>query len=299
MMNSPLLTPAELATLQLTVHERATRQQVATTFAAGQHRSRYRGQGVELDDSRPYHPGDNIRHMDWRATARSGRATMKVFREEKQRSLYLLIDRTPSMAFGTRVRLKIQSAAICALQLAFTALAHHESVAAAIVDTTIDHYAPTRTLDASFALINAINAPVSTTPSTRMWSHANIMPLLQTIEQRSLPGCSVVVISDFIGLTAQQARLLAHLNDKRPLTALQISDPAEHELPAAGWLRLRSPITGESAWVDSHNPGVREQFRAHAAQRQQQLVQQFAQMNVALQSISTTVDLCTPLEALR
>ncbi len=172
-------------------------------------------------------------------------------------------------------------------------------MAAAIVDTTIDHYAPTRTLDASFALINAINAPVSTTPSTRMWSHANIMPLLQTIEQRSLPGCSVVVISDFIGLTAQQARLLAHLNDKRPLTALQISDPAEHELPAAGWLRLRSPITGESAWVDSHNPGVREQFRAHAAQRQQQLVQQFAQMNVALQSISTTVDLCTPLEALR
>ncbi|MCC6303341.1 MAG: DUF58 domain-containing protein, partial [Gammaproteobacteria bacterium] len=166
---APLLDAEEFERLrQLALHYRSRSGRARQSPGPGRHHTATRGQGIELHDVRPYQPGDDVRHMDWRATARSGRPITKVFVEEHARRLFLFVDRRPGMMFGTRRELKAATAARAAALLAFSALAEREPVAGLVFGEEIGHHAPAYSPEGVLPLLRqAAAAPPSAAERAR------------------------------------------------------------------------------------------------------------------------------------
>jgi uncharacterized protein (DUF58 family) len=285
----PLLEMSELERLHQEVAaytHRSVRRAAATPFH-GPTPSPHRGQGMDLHDTRPYHPGDDIRHMDWRATARSGRPTSKVFLEERQHGVLLIIDRRPTMMFATRGELKAACAMRCAAILAFAALAAHESVAGVVLDGQPRWFAGTRTLDGVAALLQAANAPP--TQVTRKGGIATTPLLSADLDHQIEHGMTVYYISDFHDLM-QKDREIRQFIPRGPhydTIALRVVDVAEQTLPNAGRLRLVSPDTGQVAVIDSSDAELRRRYAERMTWHEQRLRQACADTGVPLLQVVT------------
>jgi uncharacterized protein (DUF58 family) len=292
--HTPLLTIAELERLQRqTLQFQARRRRAAASRFAGPAPSVFRGRGMELEDLRAYQPGDDVRHMEWRATARSGRPITKVFREERQRLAYLVIDRGPTMAFGTRREIKAATAARIAALLAFSALARQERVAGLICDGGGEQSFPaTRTLDGALRLLRAAIAPVDTSAE-----HSKMTASLQRLDRAAERGSAIYLISDFHDLDARHLPVLRHLGERCDLTALQVIDPAEEQLGDAGRLRLRGP-DGRVHIVDSGDARLRERYAAATAERRKELKRLLHAASVGLVRVSTQDDVLPQVDGL-
>ncbi len=266
-----LLSTAELEQLQQRVLQRRHAQtRPLDTPYAGAFLSLHRGHGMELHDVRPYQPGDDIRHMDWRATARSGKPTSKVFLAERQRSLFMVIDRRPPMQFGSRVELKATSAARCAAILAFSALAARERVAGVVLDSEARFFPASQTIEGTLPLLQAAAAPLdSALPKQPIELNA----LFEQISHAAERGSSLILISDLHDLEAQHQPSLLNLASHFEPLALRITDPAEEQLEACGKIRVVSPLSGESNIIDTDNSALREAYADAMQQRRAQLEQ--------------------------
>ena len=135
-VNAPLITAADIAGLAAQASFLATLPvREVHDHHAGDWASRWLGRGLDFEESRLYSPGDDIRDMDWRTTARTGRPYLKIYREERQPLVHLVVDRGPTMRFGTRRRLKVAQAVRVAAVLAFTAAGHNGVIGATLWDT--------------------------------------------------------------------------------------------------------------------------------------------------------------------
>jgi uncharacterized protein (DUF58 family) len=270
----PLLESAEIEQLQREVSayvHRNTRRAVATPYH-GPSPSPHRGHGMDLHDMRPYHPGDDIRHMDWRATARSGRPTTKVFLEERQRSVLLVVDRRGPMMFGTRGELKAASAARCAAILAFAALAVHEAVAGMILNRRPQWFAPSRTLDGVAPLLRAASAP-PVEPVRDTTDDVTLSTVWPELERHVARGATIYLISDFHEEMQPREDNRAPIphSPRHETVAVRIVDPVERDLPAAGRLRLVAPNGGDTVVIDSDDPALRERYSEHMNRREERL----------------------------
>lgn len=287
----PLLDTEELARLQRITLQQRDRRRLTHASYAGAHRTALRGHGMELHDVRPYQPGDDIRHMDWRATARSGRATSKVFVEERGRSLFLIVDRRPSMMFGTRRELKAATAARAAAIHAFSALAEREAVAGVVLEDRPQLYPPARTVEGVLPLLHAAAAPPYHGPRQRDAGARFELPPL--VARRAGRGATVCMISDFDDVADGRAALADYLppgGAGYALAAVRVVDPAEEHLEDTGVMRLISPATGEPTWVDTGNARLRERYRAHMAQRAARLQALCRRHGIALTVITNSGD---------
>ena len=296
---APLLEPAELERLQqLALQYRSRSGRARQAPGPGRHHSLTRGQGMELYDVRPYQPGDDIRSMDWRATARSGRPVTRIFVEEHARRLFLLIDRRPGMMFGTRRELKAATAARIAALLAFTALAEREAVAGLVLDDPARHYPPAHTLEGLLPLLqHAATAP----PATPAQAGAPLREVTRSaLMRQSAAGAMLYLIGDFADVADGRATLADYLPEAgRPhAVAIRIVDTAEQELPAAGVLRLAAPAGGPPVLVDTGNTALRQRYRARMAARDAALRADCARHNVPLHTVSNRLDLLPQLEML-
>jgi len=266
-----LLSTAELEQLQQRVlHRRPHQSRPLDTPYAGVFNSLHRGHGMELHDVRPYQPGDDIRHMDWRATARSGKATSKVFLAERQRSLFLVIDRRPSMQFGSRVELKASTAARCAALLAFAALATRERVAGVVLDNEAQFFSSSQTLEGTLPLLQAAAAPLKTSaPSTPLVLNA----LFEKISHAAERGSSLMFISDLHDIEERDQPALLDIASRFDAMALHIIDPAEEKLDACGKIRVISPVSGNSHIIDTNNAALRAAYAETMQQRRRTLTQ--------------------------
>lgn len=270
----PLIEPAEIERLQREVSayvHRNTRRAVATPYH-GPSPSPHQGHGMDLHDMRPYHPGDDIRHMDWRATARSGRPTTKVFLEERQRSVLLVVDRRAPMMFGTRGELKAASAARCTAILAFAALAAHEAVAGMILGRRPRWFAPSRTLDGVAPLLRAASAaPVE--PARDTADDVTLSTVWPQLERHVARGATIYLISDFHEEMppANDNRAQIPYSPRHETIAVHIVDPAERNLTSAGRLRLVAPNGGGTVVIDSDDPTVRKRYGEHMKRREERL----------------------------
>lgn len=294
---APLLEPAELERLQqLALQYRSRSGRARQAPGPGRHPSLARGQGMELHDVRPYQPGDDIRSLDWRATARSGRPITKVFVEEHARRLLLFIDRRPGMMFGTRRELKGATAARIAALLAFTALAEREAVAGLVLDADARHYAPARTLEGVLPLLlHAAAAP----PSPR--AAAPLREATQSALLRaSAAGATIYLIGDFADVADGQAALADYLPPVANLRAIaiRIVDAAEQELPEAGTVRLAAPAGGPPVRVDTADAALRRRYRERMAARDAVLRAACARHSIPLHTISNRLELLPQLEPL-
>lgn len=282
-----LLTDEEFERLrQIALHGRLRRQ--AADTLTGVFSSRRPGEGLDLLESRPYQPGDDPRHMDWRATARSGRPMSKVFLADRRRDLYLLIDRRPSMMFGTRRELKAASAARIAALLAFRTLAAQATVSGMVVAQQTQHFPAAGSLAGILPLLRTAAAPPVQEPGA-MLTHPAVPA-----------GAALVLISDFHDVLNGDAALSDYLpvGGRPPVTAIRIIDDAERELPAAGLLRLVAPQGGKPVLVDTNDAELRRRYAAATAERDALFNQQCATLGITALTVSNCRDLLPQIASL-
>ena len=281
-----LLSSADLEQLQFkTLSHNLRSRYRATSAIIGQRPSVFRGHGMELEDMRAYQSGDDVRYMDWRATARSGKPIMKVFREERSQGLFLMIDRRPSMHFGTRGELKAVTAARSAAILAFSALAARDLVAGMVVECDEKFFPGARDINNVLQLLRAASAPLFNVGKYTV----TMSTLLAQIDRAAGRGASVCLISDFKDLRAEHIPALLHLTASHEVLAVQIIDSAEETLSNTGKLRMISP-DGVLFVVDTADAKLRARYAQAMAKQYADLAQLFARTGIPLHRLYTHKD---------
>lgn len=279
-ISAPLVADEEFERLRLIALHSRLRRQTAGSLA-GAFTGRQRGEGLDLHESRPYQHGDDVRHMDWRATARSGRPITKVFLAERRRDLFLLIDRRPSMMFGTRRELKAATAARIAALLAFRTLAGQGLVSGMVLSGQTARFPARGTLAGILPLLRAAAAAAAYEPG------------METPHPDTPAGATVVLIGDFHDVLAGTASLTQYLpsGGRAPVTAIRIVDDAERALPAAGLLRLTPPAGGDVVLVDTDDAELRRRYAARAAARDREFIRACAALDITPVTIGNCRDL--------
>lgn len=293
---APLVGDDELERLRILALQRRGRRRATGARTSGARPSGARGHGMELHDTRPYQPGDDVRHLDWRATARSGRPVTKVFVEERAPAVAILVDRRPTMHFGTRRELKAATAARIAALLAFQANADHATVSGVVLGHEARSFAPAGNLAGTRPFLAAATAPLA--PEDTVTRAAN-----PAVAARALPcsrGSVVYLLSDFNDVITGAASLADYLPPRTgtAVTAVRIVDAAEIRMIDAGRLRLMAPQDGGTLVVDTGDATLRRRYAEEVARRAAALASECALLGVALHTVTNGEDLAPQIEPL-
>lgn len=226
---------AELIRLSEQARQLQLRPQLVRARQSGQHVSRLRGRGMEFDESRPYQPGDDVRNMDWRVTARIGKPYSKLFREERERPVLIGVDARASMFFATRGRFKWAQAQRLAALLAWTALQGGDRVGGEIWwESGFRELRPRRGKASllRFLKVLADQSPVSSQ------GHHSLAPPFRRMRRTVHPGSLVIFISDFRGFDQPAEQQLVRIARHNDVLLLHVHDWLEQYLPEQGHYRL-------------------------------------------------------------
>jgi len=266
---------------------------------SGGYLSAFRGRGMEFHESRPYQAGDDIRAIDWRVTARSGRTHTKVYREERERPVLLWVDLCNTMFFGTRVYFKSVLASKLAAMLAWSSIYHGDRVGGLIFSE--QHHIEFRPKRGKAAALHLIRQ-LASHPAWDAHQHQHSsnpgdagQQALNRLRHVARPGSLVVLISDFRFLDDSSRIHLTQLAKHNDVVMLFTHDPLEQALPAAGVYRVTDGKT-ELA-IDSANAASKQQYRQRFANHFQELKNLCAQQHIFLLDISTTANLVETLQS--
>ena len=213
----------------------------ARSILAGQHRSKFRGRGMDYAESRQYQPGDDVRSIDWRLTARTSETYTKVFVEERERPVFLMLDFSPSLYFGTKGSFKSVTAARAAALLSWTAVNNGDRLGGVIIaDGTLRDLKPKAGRKGALSLINALSMATKHNPDMNQPSGFN--QALQHLSAVVHPGSLVFMFSDFYFVDEISKRLISKIRQHNDIVACQLIDPIELSPPEAG----RYAITNSS-----------------------------------------------------
>lgn len=260
---------------------------VNSTFT-GLYASVFRGTGLDFDEVREYREGDDIRNMDWLVTARTDVPHLKVFREERQRSVILCIDSGPHMSFGTRGTFKsIQAARIAAL-IGWAASKQHDRVGGVLFGnpaTGMRYFRATPGRRGLWRLLRALTTPIEQGDT----DETQLMSALRHLDSGSHTGSLIFVIAPVNQVTAGLERTLGSLKQRHDVFLLPVDDPADRELPAIGPV-IFSNAAGELLEVDTDNEAGRAAFREDWEQRREELRQLSFRLGIGLLPVSTDED---------
>lgn len=247
----------ELIALRLRVSRTPRLHAVAARASHGGHASRLRGRGMDYVESRAYQPGDDVRQIDWRLTARSGRVHTKLFQEERERSLLLLVDCNASMRFGTRERFKSVQAARAAALAAWYAVRAGERVGALAIGGTRGVQRPRAGERGALAVVGAMAAwdAVSQAHETE----EELGEALHRAQRLARGSSRVLLISDGWSCDAQARNRLLQLRRHAEVSVLTVADALELAPPPPG--RYPFEHDGERVVVDLHGSAQRRAFR--------------------------------------
>ena len=257
---------------------------------SGGYISRFKGRGMEFDEARLYQPGDDIRSIDWRVTARTGKTHTKIFREERERPVFISVDNRPAMHFATRGVFKSVQAAKIAALLAWTAQQKGDRLGGQIyTNTQCQELKPQNGKHAVLSFFNALTKPRTLTQLTITLDQA-----LARLVQHARPGSLVYIISDFRGITQKSEQHLSKLAKHCDVVLIHIYDPLESHLPAKG--RYRFTDNQRDIIIDSGDSQRILNYQQHYQQRLSYLQQLSKQMGILFFQCST---LDNPVEFLR
>ncbi|MEJ2367561.1 MAG: DUF58 domain-containing protein [Acidobacteriota bacterium] len=262
-------------------------RKVVNELLAGEYQSAFKGQGMEFMDVRPYQPGDDFRSIDWNVTSRTGTVHIKQFREEREQTLLFAVDVSGSLRFSTTQRLMSELLAEVTALLAFSAIRNQDRVGMLLISDRIELFVPTR--KGREHVLRLIREIIYFTPEGR---RTNFINALSAITQLLPRRATVFLCSDFIGMTSTGLTAFARRHD---VTAISVTDPAELELPASGWMEWMDPESGRHGWAPTHSAKLRERFHSLQARRQRQLEQMFRRSAIDHVSLSTSQDVVKPL----
>lgn len=255
---------------------------------SGEYHSVFKGRGVEFSEVREYQYGDDIRTIDWNVSARMGHPYVKVFEEERELTVMLLMDISSSGEFGTVQQMKGEIAVeICAL-LAFSAIKNNDKVGLILFTDKIEKFVPPK--KGKKHVLRVLRELLYYKPEDRKTDISHTLEYLSKISnKRSV----VFLISDFLSPDFEDALRIA--NKKHDIVAISITDPREESLPDVGFLELEDAETGEIFTVDTTSADFRTLFSHNTAREKEDRLKMFRSMDVDYIDISTNEDYIQPL----
>jgi uncharacterized protein (DUF58 family) len=236
-----------------------TRGMVNQIFS-GEYHSVFKGRGMEFSEVREYQFGDDIRSIDWNVSARFNHPFVKVFEEERELTVMLVVDLSRSGDFGTSTQLKNEIAAeICAV-LAFSAIKNNDKVGLILFTDRIEKFVPPKKGRAH--ILRIIRELVSFDP---VGTGTNIREALEYFNHVNKKRSIAFLISDFID--EGYDKILRIISKKHDVIAVEISDPREEDLPAVGLVKFRDAESNQERWIDTGSQIVREEFKRYWQRR--------------------------------
>ena len=261
---------------------------LASDLFAGQYESAFKGQGLEFTEVREYQPGDDVRTIDWNVSARFGHPYVKVFHEERELTVMLLLDVSGSQLFGTKQKFKREVLAEVAGMLAFLAIRTNDKVGAILFSSKVEQYIPPKKGAAHvWRLIKEI---FTFEPDDLGTSIKGVLDYLNRVVKRH---AIVFLISDCLDTDFDTP--LAIAAQKHELTVIRISDPSENNLPDAGLTYLRDPETDQVVLMNFRNKKLREQWRSQQIAQDAYLSGLLNRTGVDLVEVETNGSLSEPL----
>ncbi len=265
-----------------------TTRHLVRDIVAGEYSSAFRGRGVEFAEVREYQPGDDVRTIDWNVTARLGSAYVKRYLEERELTVVFLVDFSASGRFGSRVRTKGELGAEVAAVLALAAARNNDRVGAAFFTDRIEHHiAPAKGRRHVLRLISELLAFEPAGTGTDLG--AALAELEPTLRRRAV----LFILSDF--MTAGYEPVLGRLARRHDVVALQLVDPRERALPAAGLVTLWDPESGGWRRIDTSDAAVRAWFARRSEEFDRGLERGLRERNADLLRLETGRPYAEPL----
>ncbi len=250
---------------------------------AGEYHSAFKGRGMTFSEVREYQYGDDIRNIDWNVTARFNHPFVKVFEEEREMTVMLLIDVSGSREFGTVSKTKKNLTTEIAATVAFSTIQNNDKIGVIFFSDTIEKFIPPK--KGRKHVLHIIRELIDFHPESKSTDIAQALRYFSNvIKKRS----TAFIISDFIDDTFTDALTIA--NRKHDIVALQVYDQLETELPAVGMLKLCDAESGQTMWVDSADNRLRMAYKNAWSERQLQLHQIFQKSGVDYVAVNTKED---------
>ncbi len=251
---------------------------------AGEYHSAFKGRGMIFSEVREYQPGDDIRDIDWNVTARHNKPYVKVYEEERELTVMLLIDVSGSRNFGAFGEIKKERMAEIAATLAFSSIQNNDKVGVIFFSNKVEKFIPPKKGKKHILLI--IREIINFEPSEK---GTNIDVALQFMTNVLKKRCSAFLISDFID-NHDYFKSMSIANRKHDLAAIQVYDRRDAEMPNVGLIRVRDMETGADRWLDTSSASIRKAYAKSWYERQQKLSSITTRSGVDLASVTTDED---------
>ena len=257
---------------------------LSSNIFAGQYHTAFKGRGMAFSEVREYQYGDDVRDIDWNVTARFNRPYVKVFEEERELTVMLLIDVSGSLDFGTRVQMKRDMATEIAATLAFSAIENNDKIGVVFFSDKIEKYIPPK--KGRKHILYIIREMLDFHPESLRTDVGAALEFLTSVSKRR---CTAFVLSDFyVRQNFQQQLTIA--NRKHDVSAIQVYDRRAMELPNVGLMKVVDAETGYEQYVDTSSRSVRTAYKQYWNNRQRNLKETFAKSGVDTVSIATDDD---------
>jgi uncharacterized protein (DUF58 family) len=250
---------------------------------AGEYHTAFKGRGMTFSEVREYQYGDDIRNIDWNVTARFNKPYIKVFEEEREMTMMLLVDVSASGEFGTTTQIKRDMLAEIAATIAFSAIQNNDKIGVIFFSDRIEKFIPPQ--KGKKHVLYIIRELLGFEPESK---RTDIQGALQYLTNAIKKHCTAFLISDFISDDFSKSLVIA--NRKHDVVALQIYDKRERQLPSVGLIKLKDAENGSDLWVDTSDKRVRLAYEKNWRERQERLKQYFSQSGVNSISIATDED---------
>jgi uncharacterized protein (DUF58 family) len=252
---------------------------------AGEYHSAFKGRGMAFSEVREYQFGDDIRNIDWNVTARYNKPFVKIYEEERELTVMLLIDVSGSREFGSMDKTKKNMVTEIAAVLAFSAIQNNDKIGVIFFSDQIEKFIPPK--KGRSHILRIISELIDFEPQAR---GTDISGAIRYFTNAIKKRCTAFVISDFIQKENNLENALSIANNRHDVVALRIYDERETELPDIGMIKLKDAETGNYTWVDSSNRVVRSIYRKWWNDLSAQLDNNFKRSRVDYVSISTNHD---------
>ena len=259
---------------------------------AGEYHSQFKGRGMAFSEVREYQPGDDVRSIDWNVTARMNRPYIKIYEEERELTVMLLVDVSGSRNFGTQSQMKRDTMAEVAATLAFSTIENNDKVGVIFFSDQVEKFIPPK--KGKSHVLHIIRELLSFEPEH---NGTDINAALQFLTNAQKRRCTAFIISDFIGAYPQPLPKGKGVTDpitiasrKHDMNAIQIYDRRDAELPDVGLLKVRDPETGARVWTDTSLRSVREAYAQAWNKQQEALTEMYNKTGMNHVSIRTDED---------
>lgn len=257
---------------------------LSSNIFAGEYHSAFKGRGMTFSEVRAYQYGDDIRNIDWNVTARHGQPYVKVFEEERELTVMLLVDVSSSGNFGTVSKWKKDLMTEIGAVLAFSAIQNNDKIGVLFFSDKVEKFIPPK--KGRTHILHIIRELIDFTPES---NGTNIQAALEYITNSIKKRCTCFIMSDFID-NNDFSKTLAIANRKHDMVALRVYDPREAKLPSVGMVYLTDAESGEKMWIDTSDKKLRDTYRYLYMKRNAELEAIFKKSGVDFASIATNKD---------